>query len=976
MKRMLIAQAVFAAVLVAAADDIKTFYGDWSGAAPVWTNSAGETVSWEDGSWAYLTKLLDGNRSLPSPGINCHGLILDSTRCNFYWNDGYAVSIGAGGLEFRRDGAFNAGSNGDSQGNARIRIMADQTWKAPSASNINYSDVNIGWVYAMLYWKMPLYADPSVHNLTLEGRLRLWMHSYANDLPNLDITVKHPARLIAVKAMNTSNEFNGKIRARKIKLSGDGYLTLPIGGTMPWHLNEYTITLHDTLDPDHFSETLELTDGADIQPLAAGTPISMSITNLLVNGTGESALSGAWTMTEPVTRVSFADGATLNLAGTFSEGVVPAAIEADGNGILKLNLAAFGLTGGISLGSQTVLSLVGNGTVPTLTGGREIRVDAGSGAFVYLGASALAGFTGNSIVVSSGTLVLDAPMAGVTVTTSGSGAVVYASQDPTIVTDAVRPESAYTLASGAMLKVFGDGMTAATALTLAGNNEIKFYGSATIAAPVTLSAGGAKSYVRLANSSVIGTIAGAVSVPDGGALVADGAGSVVFAGGGDFHESGHFEVLNGASATFTGGTYAFGGSAYVSMGTYSGGVYVNCGHYLGVCDGGVLSFGAIDMSLNASTAMDVQAPKNYTSGSDPTIFEIGEGGRVTLPGNRVIRIGSYGGTSRLKLSGGTLSMGEWSFLYIGFGGFSNGFFDFSAGVLEQRHSLRLNGNNNNSLINWTGGTWKVLPGTFTDNSLFDGGLSSGTRRVAVGVNGDCTLDLSGCGTPEFVNIAGTTNRGEWYGNGKLTVKGGRTFVMNSVPNGIDLALDGTGTTVRLSADARVFDYDACVANVVWRKPADFEYDSTSAQLADLSLRSLTVTNGAAALVNAKTGRTVTVGTATVESGGVWDNATTVDSALRSIGSLTFAENSIWRTTFVNGAAAALTLSGGSGVLSLPSAMGYSVVGNGTAPSRLIAAGSVTGSSVWSAVGASRGRDPVVFNDGLGLEMRGVTVILR
>ena len=163
---------------------------------------------------------------------------------------------------------------------------------------------------------------------------------------------------------------------------------------------------------------------------------------------------------------------------------------------------------------------------------------------------------------------------------------------------------------------------------------------------------------------------------------------------------------------------------------------------------------------------------------------------------------------------------------------------------------------------------------------------------------------------------------------------------------------------------------------MWRKPADLEYDSTSAQLADLSLRSLIVTNGAAALVNAKSDRTVTVAAVTVEAGGVWDNSTTLDSALRSVGSLTFAENSIWRTTFVNDAATALTLSGGSGALSLPSAMGYSVVGKGTAPSRLIESGSVTGSPVWSVVGASRGRDPVVFNDGLGLEMRGVTVILR
>jgi len=974
MNRMMIVSACAAVMLTAAADDIKTLYGDWSANAPVWTNSVGETVSWENGSWACITKLYNSNRSLSTP-VNCHGLILDCSRCDSYWNDGNAVSIGAGGLEFRQNGAFNAGSTGDAQSNARIKIMADQTWKAPSTSSVPYSDVNIGWYYGLRYWKMPLYADSSAHNLTLEGRLRLWMHSYANNLSGLDITVKAPARLIAVKAMNTSNEFNGKIHARKITLSGDGYLTLPIGGSMPWHLNANTITLHDTLDSDHFAETLELTDGADIQPLTAGTPISMSITNLLVNGTGESVLSGAWTMTEPVTRVTFADGATLNFAGTFSEGVVPAAIDATGNGVLKVNLSTFGLTGGISLGAETDLTLVGSGTIPALAGGHEIRIDAGSGSFIYLGASALAGFTGNSIVVASGTLVLDEPLAGVTVTTTGSGAVLYASQDPTIVTDAVRTEAAYTLAANATLKVFGSGMTAATALTLSGGNTILFYNSSTIAAPLTLAASGAKSFIRVQNSSITGSMAGAVSVPDSVTLAVDGAGNVIFVGGGNFHDSGHFEILNGASATFTGGTYAFGGSANIYMGSYSSGTYINCGHYLGVCNGGNLTFGEIDKTLPVSLAIYVTAPKNYDSGDNPTIFEIGNGGRVTLPINRAIYVGSYGGTSRMRLSGGTFVLNEWAYLYFGYGGYSNGFFDFSAGVLEQRHSFRLNGNNNNSLINWTGGTWKILPGTFTDNSLFDGGLSSGTRRVAVGVNGDCTLDLSECGTAEFVNIAGTTNRGEWYGNGKLTVKGGKTFVMNSIPNGIDLALDGTGTTVRLSADARVFDYAACVANAVWRKPATFEYDSTSAQLADLSLRSLTVTNGAAVVANAKSDRTVTVSAVTVAADGVWDNATTLDSALRSVGSLTFAEDSIWRTTFVNDVATTFALTGGTGILSLPVSMRYAVVGKGTPPDRLIAASSVTGSPVWSAV-RKRSYRPIVFGDGLSLYLLGTQIIFR
>lgn len=970
MKRIMLMAEAVAIGLTAVAEDVRTLNGDWATRPPVWTDESGAVVDWQDGARVRVTAMFEGNYSMPEP-IACQGIVFDcAARANFFWNDGHPVSIGAGGLEFRQAGHWGCGHTSDTAANARVRLTADQTWKGlPSGA---YSDVNIGWNYDNAYWRLPLGLDADVRNFALEGMLRLWLFSYANDFSNVDVTVKAPARLMVVRSLADAGvETDGRLRARRLRLVGDGAATLPLGGTTPWHLNSLTMGLHAVLDPEHFAETLELADGADISP---GAPITLSITNLCVTGGGESVLSGDWTVARPRTDVTFSGGAVLNQAGRFSEAEPGAAIRARGMGTLKVSLAGFGLTGGLDLGEETAVALTGVGPVPTLVGGAAIRVAAGDGGFVYLGAKQLAGFTGTRIVVESGTLVLDAPLSAVSVETAGTGQVVYASADGDLVTDVARTEPVLEVGTGRTLKVFGEGLTAATTLALAGEGEVVFHCSTTLASPVKLASSGAKCRLRTAGAAVTATVAGALDVPDGASLTVAGPGEIVFAGGGDFHDSGALGVRDNAAVAFTQKTYAFGAHASLDTGDPFDGYFINCGRRVCVRNGGVVDFASADRKETVSKALGAWAPCNYAAWDVRLVVEVGADGRLNLGSNRSFSLSGWGGSACLKLSGGTLSMADWSYLWLGYGGLATGTFEFSGGVLEQRTAFHINNGPNNAFVNWTGGTWKILPGEFQEGGLFRSGLQGDgkSQYVAVAVNGDCTMDLSAWDKDEIANITGTSNRGEWYGNGRLTVRGGKTFVLKSVPNGIDLVLEGEGTQVRIDDDSRIFDYAVCATNCVPRNPQT-TYDSSGAQLEHVTFRSLTVSDGAAAFVNQAAARAVAVAEAVVAAGGVWDNAVTVQSARRTVGELVFQENAVWRTSFVDGAAPVLTLEG---ALALPAALKYAVIRQGTLPARLIEADSVTGTPTWTNVGKRRGVLPKVFADGLGLERLGLISVIR
>ena len=197
--------------------------------------------------------------------------------------------------------------------------------------------------------------------------------------------------------------------------------------------------------------------------------------------------------------------------------------------------------------------------------------------------------------------------------------------------------------------------------------------------------------------------------------------------------------------------------------------------------------------------------------------------------------------------------------------------------------------------------------------------------------------------------------------------------------------NGDGTAIVLPADARCFDYDLCAQYCVWRRPyssggtdASDNYSShdLGLEVAGLSVPTLAVTNGAAALRNLAASRTVAVGAASILAGGVWDNATTVDSALSTVGSLAFAENAVWHVTLAGAATVARTFSS----LVVPSALGYQVSGaRSPGNAALISGPAALAEPAWTAVLPTRGGyAPLLSQGGTGfaLSSPGMTVILR
>ena len=227
--------------------------------------------------------------------------------------------------------------------------------------------------------------------------------------------------------------------------------------------------------------------------------------------------------------------------------------------------------------------------------------------------------------------------------------------------------------------------------------------------------------------------------------------------------------------------------------------------------------------------------------------------------------------------------------------------------------------------------------------------------------------------------------GEWYGNGTLAVKGGKSIYMRSMPNDINVRLEGDGTKVILPNDARFFDYAKCVQYCVWRRPysgsgtdSSDNYSSydLGLEVEGLSVPTLTVTNGAPSIRNLMASRTVAVGAASVLADGVWDNATTVDSALATIGSLAFADNAIWHVTLNGAETVARTFA----PLTLPSTLRYQFGGTGKFCGEipLISGATALAEPTWTAASPTRQYLPQLTADGTGIFLRGfgTTIVVR
>ena len=979
-----------------------TIYGSWTGNNITWTDGNGNAATWANGSIARITALKNGLVEPSFSSIAPSKIVFDAPRSNNFWsysyNSGGQIVIGSDGVEFLQPSLFSVGYR--DAWKSGLVIDGSQTWKGTESGT--YADVILGTPASWSGYSaslMPILINRNNTTWTITRNLNIWYFSSSgsnssSSMYRANIRVEAPARFYMAQDFTQESTRKGapaRLCAKKLTISGDGDGTFPIGRSIAYPqwvtgLSSTSIGMVTTLAPTNVATTLELNNGAD---LTATSPALFSITNLLVTGTGESVLSGSFTfdMPENVVAVTLADGATLNFAGSFSEANPGTALAATGTGNVAINMSNWHLTGGIAAGSGVTLALAGGGTLATpVSGAGAIEISVPAGQRLYVPASALSGWTGSQVTVKSGTLLLDREMPGVTVTAESGASVMYGGEF--VVTDEVRTEATINVPAGQTLHIYGNGLTASTHVTLGGGTNVYFHASATIGATMEVAAGSdgawVTSYFCVPSASVTGTVAGAVSSGSGYSTVAtDGPGCVVFGGGGELFANSRFEVHGGSSAILTGGVYRVGSAGCACTywrGVRSGGVWVgDWGKYLGIRDGGRLEFASSASERAAFFAEPLSDTQNYARSAT---LEIGEGGTVILGNNCRTYVGGNQRSGELILSGGTMRTGTGCGIYLGYNGYSVGTLRFNGGLLDISTPFRKSDVRDQSIVYWNGGTLK-LGANYSSDSIMTGDLMSdnATRKFSVGILGECTIDLADMPRNAVYNTQQMSNRGEWYGNGTLAVKGGKTIYMRSMPNDINLWLEGDGTKVVLPNDARFFDFEKCAQYCVWRRPyssggtdSSDNYSSydLGLEVTGLSVPSLTVTNGLPSLVNLTAARTVTVDAVTVLAGGCWDNAVTVNSSLKGIGGLTLAENAIWHVTL----AGANTATAAFDPLTLPSALGYQVAGHGLPGDAAIISGPTALPDIeWTVVNPTRPYIPQITENGTGIYLRGPGLLI-
>jgi len=212
------------------------------------------------------------------------------------------------------------------------------------------------------------------------------------------------------------------------------------------------------------------------------------------------------------------------------------------------------------------------------------------------------------------------------------------------------------------------------------------------------------------------------------------------------------------------------------------------------------------------------------------------------------------------------------------------------------------------------------------------------------------LDMSDMQRDSVTNVPPVLDQAEWYGHGTLTVKGGKELVMNSVPDGFSLKLEGDGTRVKVAEGAYAYDYDECMKH---RNHKDHDYGKTysvtNMAMAALSVAAYTLAGTNCGFNVTRADLPVTVTNTTVKAGGDWNGAV----ALSAVGGMT-AEN----LTFENGALLSVPYRSGetvafpvAGALTLPAAVDVRAVPAGEAAvsgtTVLTAAEGVTGSPAWN-----------------------------
>lgn len=928
----------------------------------VWQTADGEKTAWgpyNGGTAVAHIKHVGGSASMSenSDQLNFFGMIVelsDRTTWALIKQNANKIAISSRGVDVKSGRYFLTCNE-----SATIELAVDQTWTGSHTTGNTY--FNVGNIDNP---NTPLVAADDVTALTIGGRLQAALYGHDNQLSAVAVTVKDSAML---RLPDTSD---ARLGAAKLVLQDSGVRMAfgdtaevsgwyyPVGGA--W--NPVDIT---AIDHSHLAPVVELRDGAGF---SANNGV-YGLTNLCVSGTGMSAISGSLTFTQAVTRVTFMDaGAALSMETTNCvAGVAGCTLEVVGDGTLSLSdPAAFSA---IDVASGATVALGGRMAQTSLAGAGTVSVSAG--ASVYLRPSDMTDFTG-ILTVDGGTLVLDAPLPEGRVTVN-AGSVLYGSTDRLVVTDYVRTDATLTVGPGEVLRVFGNGLTAATALKLKAG-MLRFENSATVGAAIEIVKD--TSYIETAALAVTGSITGALTsnIPVSGRETASvtgtatrGPGCIRFSGGGtwNMYRPNSFLTLDG-SVWFCGGTYTFRNTScglhytVKNTGTW--------GRRWLVTDGAKIQISG----YNAAYSTDLRVSGlecAYNQESYVSVLEVRDGGEIDVNENSAIQL-SYlqatgrlvvgdGGVVRVKATTGHIRLGH-SVTTIGVvelreGGLIETCMPFMHGTYAGKQTYQTCGR-----FLWKGGTVK-LGSNFpeTEGALFrnlsmvnaDWTDVNGSLRTWVKILGDtCTLDLTDLPAREtpLRNVPAGLERSEWFGTGTLTVKGGKPFVMQSMPNDVTLRIKGAGTQVILPENVEIHDYATRCATED-TGAGSLQYTTLDTCLANLSLKEFVSAGRGVVLSNAAASCEISIGTVSVPAGGAFVNAgTLVSLAAVAVTNLVFAENAIL------GDAGGANVFDVQGDITLPSTtLGYEAFGN---PGDLAyrAGGSVVGSpATWTKAGGRR-----------------------
>ena len=1012
---------------------------NFSTSGSTFTDRNGNPTNWVSGSYLII-KNYTGNKNF-SYDYTVRGLRWDVTSGYRHLDQSGKFLIGSGGLTLVNSGAQMVLGRGSRV--ERIRLTADQTWSGPASGNyahVGFADdnhVTAPYIYQYAY----LNAASGVGSWTLRDNIAVWFGS-TNTLADVDVRIENPARIRLYSVERSDGKtvyLDACLHAKSLTLAGDG-VVWQSGGTIANYKGSGYPTLQPRMDSFSIAPLLVLEGGADMLLKSA----TWDIPTLRVTGSGAtSTLKGDLTFLRASTDVVLADGATLELAATNRESGVSAAIAVTGVGTLRITPDVWELTGGLALGADVDLEIAGEGAIGlSVSGGKSLVLNPGVGRDLAL-TSLNIGYAG-TVSVASGTVRFPSMAAfGETATfdvaadanvvflsssgfdasrLTGPGAANY-TFDYLTVMDATVTEPSITVYTNEVLRILGNGLTAATAVTLAGGT-MRFERTATVSSPVSVTSG---SFIEAIDEAVTGTVAGAVtcanvdptrrvSIPvkygsptkaggDVGGIWALGPGTVVLAGGGTFAGDGDsLYVTRDARVHLAGGSYSFGSTSTATpplvlapINTTGGLPHTyGWGRHLCVRDGAIVTFAYGTGSYESKIL--VVGPKdgdNYDATPYNPVFEVAAGGTVTLPHNSRIALAQTDNNVHLKITGGVLNFDDQAaYIMVGSGQatasaelyLESG--TLSLGSLIQRMN-GFDGSGTNRFTRfrffWSGGTLK-LNRHFSSGYVFNmlSGLysspywqASGVLRMSMQLTGqNCVLDLSEMPRSSVTNMPPKLDEAEWYGNGCLTVKGGKEFVMNSVPDGFSLRLEGEGTRVTIPEGAYVYDYATCLNYRNWNgNDRGRPYSVTNTALSALSMAGFTVagTNCSFAVVR---DMPVAVTNVTVAATGDWNSRTAVSTAgALTAENMTFENGSLLSIPYVNSQTMLFPLTG---TLSLPASVNVRTAPgplSGTAGQCVFAAaGGVFGSPAWNMLS---GRPQVKSDeDAVWVVPFGVVIIIR